>query len=323
MVGSPRLLVTVPPTEHLRSELDGGVPGVPIEFASGSAVGPWPTVEAMLVADPRRELPGWSATLTPGLRFVQRIFTGLDGFPFALFPRGVEIAGNSGGYAPFVAEHAVALLLALTHNLPENLALVRAGKLRPALPNRFLVGSTVLILGFGSIGRETARRLRAMGMSVEGLSRAGAPDADADRMFAAADLHAALPRADFVIECRPLTLATRRTIDATALAEMRPEASFINVGRAGTVDEAALFAHLQAHPRFRAAVDVWWEEDFAAGSIRSRFPFTELPNFLGTPHIAGIGALARDHAESTAVENLARFFRGDRPRFVADPRDYP
>lgn len=322
MADPPRLLVTVPPTDHLRAELARLLPDVGAEFASGSAPGPWPNVEAMLVADTRRELPGWNAALTPRLRFAQRIFTGLDGFPFSAFPPEVQIAGNGGGYAPFVAEHAVALLLGVTHNVPENLARVRAGQLRPPIPNRYVRGSTALVLGFGSIGREVARRLRALGMPVLGLSRSGAPDPDADRMFPAPELLEALALADVVIECRPLTTATRATLDARALAAMRPGAVLVNVGRAGTIDEAALFEHLRAHPEFRAATDVWWNEDFAAGELGSRYPLAGLANFLGTPHVAGIGQAAREHAESAAVENLARFFRGEAPRFVADRAEY-
>ncbi len=317
-----RLLVTVPPSDHLRAELARLLPAVPAGFVTDPAAGPWPTVEAMLVGNPRREVPGWDPTLVPSLRFVQRIFTGLDEFPFDAFPPTVEIAGNAGGYGPFVAEHAIALLLAVTHNLPQNLALVRAGKLRPPLANRYLRGATVLVLGFGSIGHEIARRLRALGARVEGLSRTGRADPDAEAMYAATELRTALARADAVIDCRPLTRATKGSIDAGALAVMRPDAAFVNVGRARTVDEGALYEHLRTHPGFRAATDVWWDEDFAGGALRSRFPFPELPNFLGTPHVAGIGAAARDHAESAALENLVRFFRGERPRFIADPREY-
>jgi phosphoglycerate dehydrogenase-like enzyme len=322
MAEAPRLLVSAAASDHLKAELERGLPTVPVEFASGSAAGPWPEAAAMLVAHTRRELPAWTYSLTPKVRFVQRIFTGLDGFPFDDFPRDVQVAANGGGYAPFVAEHVVALLLAVHHNLPENVAQVRVGRLRPAMPNRYVRDSVALVLGFGSIGREVARRLRALGLRVEGVSRSGSPDPDAEAMHASRDLRAAVSRADVVIECRPLTTETRGTLDAAVLAAMRPEATLVNVGRAGTVDEGALYEHLRSQPAFHAAIDVWWEENYVAGVLHTRFPFADLPNFLGTPHVAGIGPAARDYAETKAVENLVRFFDGQPPRYVADRAEY-
>jgi len=291
-------------------------------FAGPGSPGPWPEVEAWLLGSVDRELPKWSPELTPRLRFVQRLFTGLDGIPFDRFPASVQIAGNVGAFAPFVAEHAVALLLALTHNVVPNAEKVRAGRLRPPLSNLYLVDRTVLLLGYGAIAREVAARLRPFGARIEGLSRDGKPVPEVARMHDAAHLADAVATADVVVDCRPLTDATRGTIGAGVLGRMRETACYVNVGRAATVDEGALFEHLSGHPGFRAALDVWWQEDYESGALQSRFPFASLPNFLGSPHVAGVGAAARSRAMAMAVENLGRFFQGDRPSHVADRAEY-
>ncbi len=124
------------------------------------------------------------------------------------------------------------------------------------------------------------------------------------------------------MDCRPLTLATRGTINESILRSMKPTAIYVNVGRGATADEEALYRHLVAHPEFRAGTDVWWEEDHSTGRLRTRFPFADLPNFLGSPHNAAEGADSEERGLSLALENLARFFSGEGPRQIADRRDY-
>jgi phosphoglycerate dehydrogenase-like enzyme len=318
----PRLLVTLSESELLHRELARRLPGIPTAFARPDSEGPWPTVEALLVGAPQRELPKLEPRLVPNLRFVQRIYTGLDAFPFDRFAPGVQVAGNVGGFAPYVAEQALALLLALANDLVPNCKLVREGRIRPVDPPRRLIGRTALLLGFGSIAGELATRLRSFGVRVEGVSRTGASDPRAERMYPASALLEALACADIVIDCRPLTASTRSTIDRAALSRMKPDAMLVNVGRAGTVDEEALYEHLRAHPGFRYATDVLWREDFGKGTVDHRWPFTELSNFLASPHIAGIGPDARERALGLALANLARFFGGLPPLHVADRREY-
>jgi D-2-hydroxyacid dehydrogenase (NADP+) len=317
-----RLLVSVSDSPELRKALERILPTEAIAFVEPTAAGPWPRVEAWLLGSVARELPQWRPELTPELRFVQRLFTGLDGIPFDRFPDSVQIAGNVGAFAPSVAEHAIALLLGLTHNVVPNAERVREGRLRPPLSNRYLPERTVLLLGFGAIAREIAARLRPFGPRLEGVSRDGSGVPGLARMYDAHHLTDALAAADIIVDCRPLTDATRGTIDATALGRMRPDAIYVNVGRAGTVDEAALFEHLSSNPEFRAALDVWWDEDYASGALKSRYPFATRPNFLGSPHVAGVGEQARLRAIEMAAENLRRYFQGVRPNHVVNRAEY-
>lgn len=317
-----RLLVTLPVKEETSRAIESRLPRVPFTFAGSDPVGPWPAAEAILTGVLQRELPAWNASKTPRLRFVQRLFTGLDGFPFSQIPSSVQVAGNVGAFAPYVAEQAMALLLAILRNLPTGMSMVRAGRLRPIPEGRSLEGRTVLLLGFGEIAAAIAHRVHPFGALVEGVNRDGASRDGCDRMFSAAELGAALARADVAIDCRPLTTATRNSVGAKELARMKPTGVYLNVGRAGTVDEAALFEHLRSHAEFRAGIEAWWQEDYEKGTLGSRFPIAELPNVIGTPHSGGFVAGSRPRILSAALDNLARFFAGEAPRFVVDPAEY-
>ncbi len=318
----PRLLVTLrarvetPPTI---SRVLGDVPWV---YSDDPSDRDWGSVEAMLVGSLERELNDFDPTSTPRLAFVQRIYTGLDGFPFHRFPESVKIAGNVGAFAPFVAEHAVALVLAASRTLVLAHAQVRRGELRPPPEQRLLFGRTAVILGYGEIGRAVASRLEGFGMRVVGVNRTGRMAPGCEAMYPADAIGVAVAQADLVVDARPLTVATRGSVNSELLGRFRPEAIYVNVGRAPTVDEEALFRHLKEHPGFRAALDVWWEEDFGNGTLTSRFPFAELPNFVGTPHSAGLGPGIEGYVLERALENLGLFFRGETPRYLADRKEY-
>lgn len=279
-------------------------------------------MEALLVGSVERELGEYNPASTPRLAFVQGIYTGVDGFPFGRFPETVRIAGNGGAFAPFVSEHAVALALACARSIVPAQAQVRAHRLRPAPVHRLLWKRTAVILGYGEIGRAIAARLAGYEMRIVGVNRSGGMAPGLDAAYSADRLRDALAVGDFVFDVRPLTVRTLGTIGSDELGAMPEEAVYVNVGRAGTVDEEALYRHLVEHPGFRAALDVWWEEDFADGTFRTRFPFGELPNFVGTPHCAGLGPSVESYVLARAVENLARFFRGEDPKYLVDRREY-
>lgn len=318
----PLLLVALPKSERIDGLVHELLPGIPWAYLDSDHTVDSGSVRAMLVENFRTKFPGFDARTVPNLQFVQQLSTGLDRFPFEQFPSSVSVAGNVGGFAPFVAEHAVALALAAARDLRAAGIMVEAGKLRPAPRERTLVDATAVILGYGSIGRAIAERLVPFGARIVGLNRDGSSVPGAEQMFPAVKLREAVGAGSFVFEVRPLTEVTRGTIGAAELAAMRPDAVFVNVGRAATVDQASLYDHLRTHPEFRAAFDVWWDEDFAHERLVSRYPFAKLPNFYGTPHVADAFAAAKHYALRVAIENLARFFRDGRPRFVAARNEY-
>ncbi len=319
---SIRLLVAARPRDEIGAALASQLPGVAWAFRSDPAISDLGGVEAILVGAARREFADVEFAAMPNLRFVQQLYAGVDGFPFARLPPSVRVAGNVGGMAPFVAEHAVALGLAAARDLPNAWAKVREGQLRPAPEHRLIVGRTATILGYGEIGRAIAQRLEAFGAHVVGVNRTGRMAPGVERMYPSDRLRDAVGGADFVFEARPLTRATRATIGRPELEAMSPTGVFVNVGRAGTVDARALFEHLRDHPDFRAALDVWWTEQFETGRLAESYPWSSLPNLVGTPHCAAAGPGVESYALARAVANLARFFEGAPPEHVVDRDEY-
>jgi phosphoglycerate dehydrogenase-like enzyme len=144
------------------------------------------------------------------------------------------------------------------------------------------------------------------------ITRQGAPEALGDRTFAFAELRAALPLADAVVLCCPLTEATRGSIGAAEIACMKRDAVLVNVARAEVVDQAALFEALRERRIARAVLDVWYayprvgETELAPAS----FPFHTLPNVRCTPHVsAWTGNLAARRYQLVA-QNIARLRDG-------------
>lgn len=321
-MSAPRLLVALRPREEIARVLASRLSGIAWQYVSDGLPSERGSVEAMLLGSVERDLGDLEVRSLANLRFVQRVYTGMDGVPFGRFPERARFAGNVGAYAPFVAEHAVAIALAAARELPRSHAMVASGTLRPPPSQRLLWRRAVVILGYGEIGRAIADRLAGFEVRVVGLNRSGRMAPGCSGMFPAHRLIEAVGEGDFVFECRPLTRSTEGTIDRAVLDAMRPSAVFVNVGRAGTVNEEALYQHLVHHPEFRAAFDVGWREDFATGRIEQRFPFADLPNFVGTPHSAGFGPGVETHVLERAVDNLQRFFAGEEPRYVIDRSEY-
>jgi phosphoglycerate dehydrogenase-like enzyme len=194
----------------------------------------------------------------------------------------VALTTTSGVHAHTVAEYALTALLALAHRVPRMVEWRAKGGWPPDqerwplfLPSE-VRGATLGIIGYGSIGRELARMAKsAFAMTVLACKRDPSQRADTgyaapgtgdpegrlpDTWYAPDELHDMLRRSDAVVLAAPLTRETERMIDARALAAMKPSAYFINVGRGGSVDEAALARALTDGRIAGAAIDVFGEE---------------------------------------------------------------
>src|SRR5271169_1676163 len=207
------------------------------------------------------------------LRFIQAIGAGTDQFPLEeLKKRGIRLASARGVNYRAVAEHAMALILALSRRLPEardnQAKRVWRGMIGdPSQREDELGGKTLLIVGLGQIGGRLAQLAKSFDMRVVGLRRdptAGRGAADA--VHAVSDLASLLPAADFVALTCPLTRETERLVDAEALGRMKRSAYLVNVARGRVVDEAALVKALAARRIAGAGIDVTWEEPLAASS---------------------------------------------------------
>lgn len=179
-----------------------------------------------------------------------------------------------------IAEYVLGQIIAFAKDLPESMRLQRRHEWRHRESER-VAGATALIVGTGSIGRATARLLRAAGMQVRGVGRRARAD-DPDFGTISTDLYAELPTADYVVAIAPLTERTRKMFDATAFAAMKPHARFVNVGRGELVVTDDLVAALRHGTIAAAALDVVDPEPPPAGH-----PLWDLPNVVLTPHNSG------------------------------------
>jgi phosphoglycerate dehydrogenase-like enzyme len=248
------------------------------------------------------------------LRFIQSIGAGTDQFPgHELARRGIRLASARGVNARAVAEHAMALILALSRRLPE----ARDNQARRVWRGMIgdlaeredeLRGKTLLVVGLGDIGGRLARIAKALDMHVIGLRRdPGAGRGEADAVRRMDELKSLLPQADFVALTCPLTKETENLVDADALNRMKRSAHLVNVARGRVVDEAALVEALTARHIAGAGIDVTVEEPLAPSS-----PLWGMPNALITPHTAGETRRYEDNVIEILRDNLGRLWRGER-----------
>jgi phosphoglycerate dehydrogenase-like enzyme len=247
------------------------------------------------------------------LRLIQSIGAGTDQFPRdELVKRGIRLASARGVNARAVAEHAIALILALSRRLPE----ARDNQTRRVWRGMIgdlaeredeLGGKSLLVVGLGDIGGRLARLAKAFDMRVVGLRRnPAAGRGTADMVHRMDALRSLLPEADFVALTCPLTTETEHLLDTEAFGRMKPSAYLVNIARGRVVDEPALVKALAANRIAGAAIDVTAEEPLAPSS-----PLWGMAQVLITPHTAGETRRYEDNVIEILRDNLERLWRGD------------
>jgi phosphoglycerate dehydrogenase-like enzyme len=247
------------------------------------------------------------------LRFIQSIGAGTDQFPRDdLARRGIRLASARGVNARAVAEHAMALILALSRRLPEardnQAKRVWRGMIGDLAEREDEIGGkTLLVVGLGDIGGRLTRLAKAFDMRVIGLRRnPAAGRGAADAVHRMDELGSLLPEADFVALTCPLTKETENLIDAKALGRMKPSVYLVNVARGRVVEEAALIEALAVRRIAGAGIDVTAEEPLAPNS-----PLWGMPRALITPHTAGETRRYEDNVIEIMRDNLERLWRGE------------
>jgi phosphoglycerate dehydrogenase-like enzyme len=260
-----------------------------------------------------------AALASPRLRLVQQFGAGLDGVDVeAASRRGVYVANVPSAEtanADSVAELAVLFMIALARRWPRAQENLRAGRIGAPVGTT-LLGKTVVIVGFGGIGRALARRLRGFGMRIVAVSRRGSErdDRDVDAHLPTARLHDALAEADFVAVATPLNEETRGLVGREALARVKPGAFLVNVARGGVVDRDALLEALRAGKLGGAGLDVYWTEP----------PDPDDPLFaldvVATPHIGGATDVSLRGIAAAVAANVIRVARGEEPKNCVNAR---
>ena len=225
---------------------------------------------------------------------------------------GILVTNPSGVFSVPMAEHTMGLLLALARNLPDS---VRQQDLAHWSQQHLwdkpqhlteANGQVLLIVGYGSIGREVAKRAKAFELRVWGVTRSGDGDREhVERIYSAAQLHEALPEADYVLISAPETAETKHLIGAPELAKMKRGARLINVGRGSLLDEEALIRALERGALGGAAIDVAQTEPLPQDS-----PLWKAPNLLITPHTSALSDRLWIRQTALLVELLERWFSG-------------
>ncbi|HEY6420898.1 MAG TPA: D-2-hydroxyacid dehydrogenase [Candidatus Binataceae bacterium] len=274
------------------------------------------------------------AQKAPGLRWMQLLSAGADHVPVAVLnDRGLATTTSSGIHATPIAEYTIASMLAYAHGLHITMRAqmrrewMRSGQFMSSVDE--LRGHTLGVIGYGSIGRETARIAAALGMRVLALKRNPAVHEDPgwvpaalgdregtipERYFGPSECAAILAESNYVTVTLPLTPHTRKFIGAHELAAMRPGTYIVNIGRGEVIDERALADTLRAGKIGGAGLDVFEHEPLEAES-----PLWGMENVILTPHMSGANRGYFEKACQLFADNLRRF-RAGQPLFnLVDP----
>lgn len=262
----------------------------------------------------------------PNLKWVQFHYAGVDSLLDApIFSReDIIFTTLSGAAAPQVAEFALTMLLALGHKLPAILSNQERAEWPKDGWERFspreLRGSTVGIIGYGSVGRELARLLQPFQVKIlatkrdvmhpkdGGYSEQGLGDPDGDlflRLYPSEAVRSMIKECDFVAVCVPLTGETRGLLGEDELRAMKPTAYLVDVSRGEVIHPRALLSALQENRIAGAALDVFPEEPLPANH-----PLWRLPNAILSPHVAGYSPKYNERAVALFSENLERYLEG-------------
>jgi phosphoglycerate dehydrogenase-like enzyme len=321
----PLVLVTFPAPPELRSvfeEVLGDVARLAYlpELDEPDHTSALDEAKALLAWNLSRELG--SPPALGSARFVQLLSAGADQVPFEELPPGVTVAGNVGAYAEPMAEHALAMAIALAKRLPQKHREMAGGEFPQRPGTKRMEGSVCGILGFGGIGKATARLFRAVGARIHAVNTSGRTDESVEFVGTLEDLGRVLEASDVVVIALPLTRATKGLIGREELARMKPDAVLVNVARGAIMDQQALYEHLRDNPDFSAGIDAWWTEPFAHGEFRTDFPFFDLPNLLGSPHVSAIVPGIEAVSARRAAENVRRLLAGEPVAGRMRPEDY-
>ncbi|MCU0485230.1 MAG: D-2-hydroxyacid dehydrogenase [Anaerolineales bacterium] len=281
----------------------------------------WATAEILYTS---RALP--TPEQAPRLRWIQFHWAGIDHAIDALILKqpNLLITHQSGASASQMAEFALMMLLALGHHFPALQNHQRRGEWPSdrweRLNPRELRGSTVGIVGYGSIGRQIARLLQTLGATVLATKRdvmrpndtgyipegLGDPKTElVNRLYPPQAIRSMFKECDFVVVTVPLTAETRGLIGAEELAALKPGAYLVDISRGGVIQQEALINALKDNKIAAAALDVFAKEPLPMDN-----PLWKLPNVIITPHIAGFSPHYDERAVILFEENLRRYLSG-------------
>jgi len=250
----------------------------------------------------------------PSLKVIARTGVGVDAIDMdAATEAGVVVATTPGANEEAVADHALAMILALQRRLAENDAAIREGRWDRAgsLTPGDLYGATVGLVGSGVIGRAVIRRLRGFGTTVLVHDPYVQEAPDGAELV---DLPTLIARSDVVTVHAPLTEGTKGLLGAEAFAAMKPGAYVVNVSRGGIVDEGALAESIAAGHLGGAGIDTFAREPIGDSPLR------DLPTVIMSPHIAGLSHRSIEAMTEQATQAVLDVVAGRLPAHPKNPQ---
>jgi len=236
----------------------------------------------------------------------------------ALVASEVVVTNMRGIFNDHISAHILAMVLAFARGLPRYWAQQADRNWMTGAPTFYLPECTVVVLGIGGIGAETARLCAAFGMRVIAVDpRVGSPPPGVTELVGPERMHDVLGRSDFVIVTVPETPATRGMFDAAFFARMKRAAVFINIGRGATVKLGDLNTALRSGHLAGAGLDVFEREPLPADH-----PLWDAPGMLITPHVAAAGPYLDDRRAEVFLDNCRRFHDGHPLRNVVDKANW-
>jgi len=291
-----RLLERLPEPVQIQASADP-------EFLKSHA----PSADVILSAGSRSDL---LRTVFPHAERVQWVHTLSVGVEKLLFPELIEspvtLTNGRGVFTDSLAEFAIASILFFAKDLRRLVRNQQAGRWEQ-FDIEMVRGQVLGIVGYGEIGRETARLAQALGMKVEAVRRSAG--------YSPENLRQMLAKSDYVLVAAPLTEETRGMIGEAELNAMKSSAVIINVGRGPVIVESALIRALEEKEIRGAALDVFDEEPLPDGH-----PFYRLENVLLSPHSADHTAGIEDLAMNVFLENFERFRNGEPLQNIVDKK---
>ncbi len=330
------VLVTIPFSETLISQIANlssaiNVTAITAQTASEISAEIWARTEILYTGN---VLP--APEQVPALRWIQFHFAGIDRYTDEpiIKKAGVQVTTLSGAAAPQMAEHVLAMMLALSRKLP---ALIMSQKKSEWPRDRFdryapfeLNGKTIGIVGYGSIGRQVARLLQPFGVRIlatkrnamstrdEGYIVEGLGDPQGDlvhRLYPAQALKSMLKECNIVLVTTPLTRETEGLLNDAAFAVLKPDAYLIDVSRGGVVNHEDLINALKSGRLAGAALDVFPEEPLPSSN-----PLWQMSSVILTPHISGGSLHYNERAAALFIENLRRYLANQSIYNIFDPK---
>ena len=250
------------------------------------------------------------------LKYIARHGSGYSNVDIAYATeKGVIVSNTPGVNAVSIAEYTFALMVMIARKLlPAALASRRGNPERLDFMGIELQGKVIGIIGVGHIGREVVQRALAFGMRVLAYHPRPSARKLTDLDLKLVDLETLLKQSDVVSIHAPLTPETKGLIGERELSLMKKSSYLINMGRGGMVDEAALANVLKSDRIAGAALDVLEEEP-----VQKDHPLLSMENALVLPHIASLTHESQRRTAMTAVEDILRFGRDERPKHLVNP----